>query len=453
MFISTPAVAKSSFKVDKKGFETSEAHILKVFGQNRINDDHLIVTVNRFCNLGKSFLTENLSLKKKNKLYSAQETYRVPLQEPLTIDELESIAQYDDCVVDVSKDITVRLFETPSDTKFSKQTHLKAIKYEETFNFFNQMNISKDAVIAIIDNGVDVNHDDLKNNIWTNTKEKNGLLGFDDDNNGLVDDIYGYDFMEKVGDPNHKYTDTAPVNSHGTHVAALAAATTNNSLGVAGVASKNVKIMALNVFGKKQFSDFAVIDTAIRYAADMGANVINMSLGGKGFSSSTEKAILYAVSKKVLVVVAAGNSGEVLTDTNFYSPASYGAGIDGMVAVGAVDTGNKFGELCSFSNRSTQYVEISAPGCHVIFGASGLFSAFKNNQYGYMAGTSMASPIAAGVAAVAYNYLKTIKKKITPSDLEEFLKNSSRASPLLESDIQEGKTVDLQALKDKIISP
>jgi hypothetical protein len=444
--IQTSSKASPVYKVDRKSFETGSRNKI-------ITDSNIVVTINRFCRTGRTFLTEKINVPPKRNIFSAEQSYKASLRSFISIEELEKIAQQDDCVSNISKDIPVTLYELPNDPLSEKQNHLSSIHYDETFDFFHTSEIKKDSVIAIIDNGVDINHEDIKANLWINSKEANGLPGIDDDGNGYVDDIYGYDFMEKTGDPNHKYTDDAPVNSHGTHVAALAAAATQNGIGVSGVMSKNIKIMALNVFGKSSYSDFALIDTAIRYAADMGANVINMSLGGKGISSTTEKAIRYAISKNVLVVVAAGNDGEELTDTNFYSPGSYGASINGMITVGAVDVGNKFGELCSFSNHSTQYVELGAPGCHVVLGSSGLLSAFKKNNYGYMAGTSMASPIAAGVALLAYSYTRDhFHKKLRPAQLEEFVKNASISSPLLEKDIQDGKIVDLQSLKDKIIS-
>jgi hypothetical protein len=444
MFLPTAKAAVFN-KVDRRSFESMNRSKI-------IADSNVIVVTNRFCEAGRSFLTENFNSTFKKNSFSAEESHLVTLKNPIALDALENIAQSDDCVVSVSKDIPVELYGVPNDPQFSKQSHLPEIHYAETFSFFSNLEMKGDAVIAIIDNGLTTKHEDIKDNLWVNEKEKNGLPGIDDDENGYIDDVNGYDFIEQTGDPSHKYTDNSIVSSHGTHVAALAAASTNNGVGVSGVMSKNVKIMGLNVFGKKGYSDFATIDTAIRYAADMGANVINMSLGGKGFASSTEKAIQYAVSKNVLVVVAAGNDNEELTDTNFISPGSYGAEIDGMITVGATATGSKAGELCSFSNHSTKYVELGAPGCHNGMGNGGLLSALKRN-YGYMAGTSMASPVAAGVALIAYSYARDhFHKKLKPAQLEEYIKSASKSSSLLEKVIQDGKIVDLQSLKDKIIS-
>jgi hypothetical protein len=445
VFLFTCASFATGYKVDHKGFGSEERNKI-------ITDKNIVVTADRFCKMGKTFLTEGISFDKTRNNFSRYKSYQMSLSNSLSVDDLERIAQADECVVSISKDIKVELHGLPNDPKFEKQSQLGAIQFGETFDFFSNTEIKKDVILAVIDNGMDIKHEDLKENLWVNSKEANGLPGIDDDRNGYIDDIHGYDFMSGSGDPNHKYTDQNLIHSHGTHVAGLAAAATNNGLGVAGVMTKKVKIMPLNVFGNEDFSSFAVINNAIRYAADMGANVINISLGGSGSSSSTEDAIRYAVSKNVLVVVSAGNNSDLLTEKNFSTPASYGATIKGMLTVGAIDSGKKFGELCSFSNYSPIYVEISAPGCHSGNSGSGILSTIRKNQYGLLEGTSMASPVTAGVALVAFSYLREHGKKLKAPQLEEFLKNASKSSSILSDKVQDGKTVDLQALKDKIIA-
>lgn len=428
------------FKVSRRDFQMN--------GQKSILDKSVIVTVNRFCELGKTFLTSEIQAQPKAKKFSAHESFEVELPKIFSIEELELVAREDKCVTLISKSIKAKLF-VANDPNISKQNHLPAIQFGNTYEFFDE-NSKGTTVIAVIDNGTDIRHEDLKDNLWINSKEKNGLIGIDDDNNGLIDDVHGYDFSENTSDPSNKWTTGEISSSHGTHVSSLAAATTNNKIGTAGVATKNTKIMSLNVFGKSKYAQMVTIDKAIRYAADMGANVINMSLGGRGSAEATEEAMLYAISKGVFIVVAAGNSGEELDEENFYTPASYGVQMNGMIAVGAINSKN--GELCKFSNRSTTYVELSAPGCNTALSADGIFAAFKKNTYGYMSGTSMASPIAAGMIAVTMNALRSKNKKINPDGLESFVKESSRSSTLLESYIQQGKTVDLETLKDNINS-
>ncbi len=423
-------------------------------------DNSCLQERSRFGSSGSFALTHVLSKKRRISKMSRLASYNVRLPASFSMAELQEVADEDACVIGVSKSVTAQLLtspvEIPNDPKYSKQTHLSAIDYGRTYNyFFGSSGITKDVVIAIIDNGVDYNHEDLKSNMWINQAEKNGATGVDDDNNGYIDDIYGYDFVTDVGDPKHKYSNFDDAgNGHGTHVAGLAAAVTNNNVGVAGVMAKHAKIMALNVFGNKETTDMTYVDNAIRYAADMGADVINLSLGGEGKSASTKAALQYAVSKSVTVLVAAGNDSKILTASTFYTPASYGKDINGVVTIGATDANpNSLGNLCSFSNKSINYVELGSPGCDTTpgRGSQGIASTFPGNKYAFMAGTSMASPVAAGAAAVVYGFVRDhYNKTLTPAEVESILKDGSRSIASLNNSIANGKNLDLGFIKEKI---
>ncbi|MGF1990085.1 MAG: S8 family peptidase [Nostoc sp. ZfuVER08] len=231
-------------------------------------------------------------------------------------------------------------------------------------------------VVAVIDTGVDRNHEDLRNNIWTNANEiaDNGI---DDDGNGYVDDNYGWNFS---GNNNN----TLDGNGHGTHVSGTIAGE-NNNYGVTGIAY-NAKIMPVKVLNDSGSGSYNSIAQGVRYAVDNGADVINLSLGGKYSNRTLESAIDYASSKGVIVVMAAGNDGESSPD--YPARYAYKSGI----AVGAVDRNNN---IADFSDRSgtSEISYVTAPGVRV-------YSTVPNNQYAVYSGTSMAAPHVAGVVAL-----------------------------------------------------
>lgn len=231
-------------------------------------------------------------------------------------------------------------------------------------------------VVAVLDTGVDYNHQDLSSNIWTNRKEIPGN-GKDDDGNGYIDDYYGWNF-----DGNNN--STLDVNGHGTHVSGTIAGV-NNSYGVTGIAY-NSKIMPVKVLDDEGSGSYSAIANGIYYAVDNGADVINLSLGGGRSNDTLQKAIEYASSKGVIVVMAAGNDG----GSQPAYPARYAKNYG--LAVGAVDQ-NK--NLADFSNRAgaDQLTYVTAPGVNV-------YSTLPGNEYASYSGTSMATPHVAGVVAL-----------------------------------------------------
>ncbi|MEH1789107.1 MAG: S8 family peptidase [Nostoc sp.] len=234
----------------------------------------------------------------------------------------------------------------------------------------------KGIVVAVVDTGVDHNHEDLSNNIWTNSKEIPGN-GIDDDGNGYVDDSYGWNFSENNNN-------TLDQNGHGTHVSGTIAGE-NNSYGVTGIAY-DAKIMPVKVLNDSGSGSYSSIAKGIHYAVDNGANVINLSLGGGSSNRTLESAINYASSKGVIVVMAAGNDGD--SSPGYPARYAYKSGI----AVGAVDKNNN---MPDFSNRSgtNEISYVTAPGVKV-------YSSVPNNQYATYSGTSMATPHVAGIVAL-----------------------------------------------------
>lgn len=210
---------------------------------------------------------------------------------------------------------------------------------------------SSSVVVAVIDTGVAYNHPDLAANIWSNSGETNCSDGIDNDGNGYIDDCRGWNFLDNSNDP----TD---YNSHGTHVAGTIAAIGNNGNGITGV-MWNAQIMPLRFLGVSGSGDTANAVSAIMYAADNGARIINASWGGGGYSQALYDAINYARGKNVLFVAAAGNSGTNNDTTPFY-PASYN--LDNIISVAAT---TQTDVLASFSNFGATSVDLAAPGVNI----------------------------------------------------------------------------------------
>lgn len=206
---------------------------------------------------------------------------------------------------------------------------------------------SSSVMIAVIDTGVARNHPDLNLNMWVNSAEQIGVGGVDDDGNGYIDDIYGWDFVDNDGDPEDYY-------AHGSHVAGTIASRGDNVTAITGV-NWTAKIMAIRAGGVSGFFTSTIAE-AIYYAVDNGAKVINASFGGPGFSQTTYDAISYANDHGVLFVAAAGNDSSD-NDSNPFYPSNYS--LPSIVSVAAT---NQNDSMASFSNYGSTSVDVAAPG-------------------------------------------------------------------------------------------
>ncbi len=261
----------------------------------------------------------------------------------------------------------------PNDPEYSNQWHLPVISANSAWNTTKG---DTNVIIAIVDDAVDIHHEDLAANIFTNWAEFNGAPDVDDDENGYTDDIHGWDFADNDNDPN-------PVLSsqdHGTHVTGCASAVTDNGIGVAAPGWR-CKILPLKISNDQTGTLTGDAAAAIIYAADMGAAVTNSSWGGGGYSQYLRDAFQYAYELGTLSLASAGNSYEY----NLFYPASY----KNVFSVASTTIGD------SKSGFSTYHlsVDISSPG-------SSILSTIPNDSYGTKSGTSMASPVASGVAAL-----------------------------------------------------
>lgn len=401
----------------------------------------LVAIVDEICLMqqpqGSPLLSQSLRAQVARQAGSIEErAYPFQLAHEYTRSELYSAAVTDPCLLMLSEESEVHVSATSvNDPQFSSQVHLTAINAPTAWDTFYS-GLTGTVVIAVIDDGIELTHSDLSSVLWTNSGET-ASNGLDDDGNGYIDDVYGYNFASSTGSPAHE-------NSfyHGTHVAGLAAAKDNNSIGVTGVMGRNIQIMALNVFGSSASASSANIVNAINYARDKGADIINMSLGGYGTSSSVNTAMVNAVAAGVFIAIAAGNSNDLITSSNFYQPMGYAKDIAGAMSVGSVDARSL--ARSSFSNYSTTYVEIGAPGSDSATG--GLLSTYTSNSYAYLQGTSMASPVLAGAAALVVGYVKSQGKTITPSQIESALKSAATSSGSLSTYFLGGYLLNLSSL-------
>ena len=288
-------------------------------------------------------------------------------------------------------------------------------------------------VVAVIDTGVDTQHPDLQNSLWTNTAEQAGTPGVDDDGNGYIDDVNGWDFFDKDADPGPSNGEN---NSHGTHVAGLIAAERDDATGITGVCGE-CQIMALRIGDARHLSLGRELK-AIQYAIDNGANVINLSLGSPVWSPAERSAIHEAGDAGILVVAAAGNSS-LDNDIEFYDadgfdaaplfPATYT--LDNILSVAASNDRDRYGYIsqceghielwrCGFTSWGHDSVDVAAPGVDIVSTVKPNLSGTAYPGYDVWDGTSMATPLVAGIAGLVLSE----NPGFTPVQVKDAIMNS-----------------------------
>lgn len=278
-------------------------------------------------------------------------------------------------------------------------------------------------VVAVIDTGIDISHPDLKNAIWTNEDEIPGD-GIDNDGNGYIDDVHGWNFF----DGNNELC-KGREDDHGTHAAGTIAAARGNG-GIAGITDNNyVKIMVLKALGTRYgVGEEKAIIEAIRYAEANGASICNLSFGTTEYYPELEKVMR---DSKMLFVVSAGNGnakgiGED-TDQKPDYPSSFD--LDNVIsAANLMFDGN----LAESSNYGAKSVDIAAPGTYIV-------STIADSGYGFMTGTSMSAPMVTGAAAMLYSY----RTDLQLSDIRKVLLETARKLPTLNGKLSSNGMLDL----------
>jgi thermitase len=282
---------------------------------------------------------------------------------------------------------------------------------------------NRDIIVAVIDTGADVKHEDLDTNIWTNPGEtgvdakgrNKASNGIDDDGNGFIDDVHGWNFVSNNGilTDNH---------GHGTHIAGIIGAKAGNNKGISGI-SPEISLMILKYYDPKVAGTDNLKNTiaSIHYAVKMGAHIINYSGGGTEYSQDEKDAIMEAERKGILFVAAAGNERSNSDQFKYY-PADYG--LSNVVSVTAIDPST---EVLSSSNYGTETVDIAAPGQNIL-------SCLPGNAYGYMTGTSQATAFVTGAAALvmarreAFKAVDIKKYILSTGDAQASLSTKTRTS-------------------------
>lgn len=318
---------------------------------------------------------------------------------------------------------------TPDDTHYDLQYYLDQsndadIDAPEAWELTTG---SATIVVAVVDTGVYLDHPDLASNIWTNPDEIAGN-GLDDDANGYVDDVNGWDFVGNDNNPNPTPTSdsySVTVVDHGTHVAGIIGAVGNNSAGVSGV-NWNVQLMPLRIFTDQGTSSIDYIYDAVQYAMAEGAAVFNMSYGGDSYSDIENDAMQQLLTAGIVPIAAAGNKAVDLNATPWY-PVCYSS-VFGVAASDDIDA------AADFTNYGSNCIDVTAPGVGIL---STLYYDGLDfiDYYDYLSGTSMATPIVSGAAALllAYNSdlaVSTVEQLLTTTadDLNDPSLGSGRIS-------------------------
>jgi subtilisin family serine protease len=327
--------------------------------------------------------------------------------------------------------------DSAPDPLMSQMWFLDKIQAKQAWDIRNE---SPNIVVAVVDTGVFMDHEDLRGNIWTNPSEKNGTPNKDDDNNGFIDDVHGFDFFNNDPDPSPEFVQAeSEFEAHGTHVSGTIGALGNNGKGIVGI-TRRVQIMPLKFLGGPVGSG-STIDaiSAIDYAVRNGARIINASWGGGGQSVALQRAIERANSAGVLFVAAAGNGDpDGIGDDNDVTPhfpSSYP--VENVVAVSAT---KQTDELTVFSNFGLVSVDLAAPGAAILSTVPGGTNPQQpTSGYASFNGTSMATPVVSGSAAL----LMAEFPQLTHLEIRKLLLNTADPVSSLSGKIATGGRLNL----------
>jgi subtilisin family serine protease len=318
-------------------------------------------------------------------------------------------------VIYAEPDYMAHIVATPNDPQYNQQWGLAQIDAPAAWD---EVKGSADVVIAIIDAGLDDSHPDLSSRLWVNPGEIEGN-GKDDDNNGFIDDIHGWNLVDDNAD-------LADNTGHGTQVAGIMAASTNNNRGIAGVCW-DCRLMIVKVTQPGGFANYSDLAAGLNYAAQKGAEVINLSLGGYS-DSTTLRAAIAAASQTAVVVGGAGNGN---TSDPFY-PAAYD---DYVLAVAGIsDSDSKVG-----TSNFGAWVDVSAPG-------ENIKTTMNGGGYGTVSGTSMAAPFAVGLAGLVRSLHTTWSPDMVRAQIIHTADDVDDANPIYKGKLGSGRINAAQAV-------
>ncbi len=307
------------------------------------------------------------------------------------------------------------LAQTPSDPKYNEQWYLDRIQAP---NAWDTTTGSSTVIVAVLDTGLDLDHEDIVDNLWTNAGEI-ADNGKDDDGNGYIDDVHGWDFIGNDNDPSPSPVSTSSSEAidHGTLIAGEIGAVGDNHLGVSGVAW-NVKIMPVRMLDDQGSGTEFDAASAITYARKNGAKVINLSFAGDEAHSSLKSAVKDAFTNGVVIVAAMGNDNRDTNMNPVYPACLRTTDDDWVIGVTATDSSDRG---ASFTNYGTICADVAAPGTN-IYGLSyhGPAQGYNDKYLGGWSGTSMASPLVAGTAALLFSRYPTL----TATDVRNIIKLS-----------------------------
>ncbi len=389
------------------------------------------------------------NIKKANeilvKFKNDQEIYKIKISVQDNFNKILSDFNRNSSVEYAEPNYLYRAAIIPSDIFFNNQWYLKKINAPDAWDAVSE---SAEITIAVIDSGVQIKHPDLKNNVWKNIKEIAGN-NKDDDNNGFIDDVNGWDFVNNSPDPAPKFSKgfTQDGIAHGTIIAGIIAAESNNNIGISGI-SNRAKIMPLKALDDKGEGDTRNIVRAIDYALNNGAEIINLSFVGEGYSQSLESAIKRSYDAGIIVVAAAGNeqaggNAYALDKKPLYPACHDGKNGENMV-IGVAAT-DPIDQKANFSSFGFKYVDISSPGVSIFSTTvyspeNNLGNASFNKYYdGYWSGTSMAAPMVSGALALISGVNSGLPRRQVVDMLLQNTDNINRLNPNYLSQLGAGR--------------
>lgn len=418
---------------------------LRKYSEEVFDDDHiltnsvLIVKVSHQC-LAKSNTLSAVSRTIKERpegLIADIETgaYQYSFPSVMRRSEFETLIDSDPCILFVDKNAVFEISSAGdvNDQYYTQQKYLQEINHSQIYKkIFNSQNgINKEVRLAIIDSGMDTTNPDLTANVLRDQQDK----------------VIGLNAIDNSAE-------VADAGFHGTHVAGIAGASSGNTVGISGVLGSSIKLIPIRVSVDGTRVDMDAVINGINWATQQKADVINMSLSSTGPGSNRplfQEAIANAIANNVLVVVAAGNDGQMVTENSQIYPMKYAASMPGLISVGSVDALTN--AISSFSNRSSTYVKIMAPGSS---GNDGILSTVPSrvSALGYankvggnpIHGTSMASPMVAGAGALVTALVRSRGFKGSPEQVERALTAGSVQDPNLINYSVKGQRLDLSRL-------